>query len=220
MIGKTCLSKKLRVLVPVLVVCLLNPPVASASLIDPPSRGSGGSGGNTVQYYYWSPLTVVETITDIGGATYKYEYFFTNVDSSEIWAFGVWTKFEISGLTKFTQCQTWFAESYHVSMSAPEYDPRNLDPLLAYHADTYTWFPDSGDPPDAIPIGGFVSGLSFTSDHYDPLPKWYNYETIASGWAGTNGTGKLAAVGLTVPEPAAIFLLGLGGIASLRKRRA
>jgi len=205
------------VVVFIAAVCFLNPPAASAVPVDPSARGSGGSGGNTVECYYPSPLTVVETITDIGGGSYKYGYSFVNVDGSGIWGFGIWTTFEISDPTNFTQCPAWLSLSYPVDMSAPEYDGRNLDPEIIYHADT--WTEPMVDAATAIPSRSVVSGFSFTSAHYDPSPKWYNYETIASGWAMMNGTGKLAAVGLTVPEPATFFLLGLGGTALLRRRR-
>lgn len=222
MMVKAKVLRRFCVVVFMVGVCFLILPAASATPISPISRGSGGSGGNSVKYLYQSPLTVVEKVTDIGGGSYKYEYSFTNVDTSDIWGFGVWTTFVISDMpviTTFTECPTWGAVSYPVDDSVPEYDPRNLDPAIVYHADTWTEpFFEPFAPINCIPVNQAVSGFSFTSNHYDPSPKYYNYETIASGYALTNG-GYLAAVGQTVPEPGTILLLGFSGLALLKKRR-
>jgi hypothetical protein len=55
------------------------------------------------------------------------------------------------------------------------------------------------------------------SDTYDPSSKYYYYETIASGWTQTNGSGDVAAVGLTtaVPEPSTLALLIVGAAGGL-----
>lgn len=53
----------------------------------------------TVDWYYWSPLTVAENITDLGGGSYRYNYSFVNVDMSPIWNFGINTTFITQGST-------------------------------------------------------------------------------------------------------------------------
>ncbi|MCX5636570.1 MAG: PEP-CTERM sorting domain-containing protein, partial [Planctomycetota bacterium] len=66
----------------------------------------------------------------------------------------------------------------------------------------------------AIKLGEYASGFSFVASVYDSSPKYYCYELFPyPTWPG----GKVAAVGLTVPEPASLLLLGLGGLALIRK---
>ena len=98
-----------------------------------------------------------------------------------------------------------------------EYDARNLDPDIAYLIHSSAGGGIDGNPIARITPGELVEGFSFTTSIYDTSPKYYIYETTASGYTETNGTGKVAAVGITVPEPATLFLVGLGGI-MLRKR--
>ncbi len=144
------------------MVNALNP--ASYWRVDDDPIGPG-SGGNTVKYHYWSPLTVVENITSLGGGQWQYDYSFTNLDTSPIWLFALYTDFPPSSETVFDNHPGW------------------------------------------------------GSSTYDPSPKFYGYETIASGYTQTNG-GYLASVGQTVPEPATMVLLGLGGLAlRISKRR-
>lgn len=172
----------------------------------------------SVEYMYESPLTVTETITDIGSGSYEYEYSFTNVDTSPIWHFLVHITFTRTGRTisNFAEYPGWVSQMVAVTGAYTEYDARNLDPDISHNFFTFptSWQDfDSGIPPEQT-----VSGFSFESNHYDPSPKYYGYETLASGYARQNG-GRLAAVGQTVPGPTTLLLLGLGGL-MLRRRRA
>lgn len=201
----------------VMGICLLQVPEILAAESNPFTEGSGG---NTIDWYYWSPLTVVENITDIGGGSYRYEYSFVNVDTSPIWEFVVNTTFVARPGNKFTGHLSWGGPVWYlVTKVYPEYDTRNLDPDIIGLIGTYTkpWWPD---PVTAVQINEAASGFSFTASIYDPSPKYYFYETIASGWTQTNGTGKVAAVGLTIPEPGTVLLVGLGGLGLTRRRRA
>lgn len=170
-----------------------------------------------IEYLYESPLTVMETITDIGGGSYRYEYSFSNTDTSPIWHFLVYTDFyPVEGTVgNFGEYPSWNNNLGTITHARPEYDARNLDPDISHVVSTYpeTWADfDSGIEP-----GQAVSGFSFESGILDYSPKYYAYETLASGYADENG-GLVAAVGQTVPEPTTLLLLGLGGLL-LRKRR-
>ncbi len=171
-----------------------------------------------VEYMYASPVTVIETITDIGGGSYEYEYSFTNVDTSPIWDFVVYTTFTPtdSSVSSFAEYPDWLSDIKAITDILPEYDARNLDPDISHLVGT---FPQSWENFDSgIQPGQTVSGFSFTSNHYDLSPKYYGYETFASGWAHENG-GMVAAAGQTVPEPSTLLLIGMGGL-MLRKRRS
>ncbi len=174
-----------------------------------------------IDWYYDSPLTVVEEITDIGGGNYRYEYSFENVDTSPIWSFGVYTKFLTTGENTFTGHSTWVGPySGLITNIYPEYDARNLDPGILYS--NYSGYEDGmyGDPSDGIDIGESASGFSFVSDVFDLIPKYYMYETIESGYTQTNGTGKVAAVGTTVPEPLTLFFFGAGVLILFKRNKS
>ena len=151
---------------------------------------------------------------------YQYDFSFTNVDTSPIWLFGVYTDFAPSIPTLFTGHAGWDSSPLSVSAALAEYDGRNLDPAILYVP--YTWTNPWVDPVTSIQIGESVSGFSFTASVYDSSAKYYIYETIASGYT-QNGTGKVAAVGMTevIPAPGAILLgsIGLGFVNWLRRRR-
>jgi hypothetical protein len=182
----------------VMTICLLNISSASAG----------------VTYDHWSPLTVHEQITNIGGGQYKYTYSFVNEDTSPIWSFGVCSNFPTMGNGYFTGHSGWLLSTSPISAYSAGYDARNLDPDVQFLAIALTQ--PFINQATAIQIGEHASGFYFTAFGYDPSPKYYFYETIASGYILTNGTGKVAAVGLT-PEPATLLLLGLGGL-FLRKK--
>jgi hypothetical protein len=163
----------------------------------------------TIEWDHWSPLTVIETITATGDGKYLYEYSFTNVDTSPIWGFGVYTTFAISGNSTFVEQSTWMPpRPSSVTDMPPEYDARNLDISIIQVVGTAPYYLNE-NPNEAIQLGVSVSGFSFSSSICDSSPKYYFYETIASGYAVTNGTGRVAAVGLT-PEPTTLLLFGLG----------
>ena len=201
------------IIIIVVGICLLQVCQGYAVMVSP---HAGGTGGNTIDWYYQSPLTITENITDIGGGCYQYDYSFVNVDSSPIWSFGIYTTFAVENVYTFSGHSSWGTVSLAMTEVFPEYDARNLDPAIL--RDTHTWTEPWQDSATSIQIGEAASGFSFTALMYDPSPKYYEYETIASGYARTNGTGKVAAVGLT-PEPATVFLLGLGTLVLLVGRR-
>ena len=171
---------------------------------------------SAVSWDHWSPLTVHEEITYLGGYQYNYEYSFVNEDTSPIWSFGICSNLlPLAAPSDFTGHSSWLATVSPSGNFSPQYDARNLDPDNQFLA--IAWSQPFISQSTAIQIGEHASGFSFTAFGYDPSPKYYFYETISSGYILTNGTGKVAAVGLT-PEPATLFLLTLGGLV-LRKRK-
>jgi len=173
----------------------------------------------TIQWNYASPLTVTEKITDAGGIGWRYTYSLTNTDTSPIWRFGVFTRNYIITPEKAFTNKNWlipgFVENKDIYQA---YDARNLDGSISgmifsdYEGGLH------GSPSLAIQINETATGFSYISADYDPNPKYYFYETIASGYTRTNGTGNVAAVGMTVPEPGMIILL-VSGFLILRKRQ-
>jgi len=186
----------LLLLVP--LVLASNARVVSAAQTYATTNGSLNSGSHSVSYDHWSVVMVIETITDLGGGTWKYSYEFTNTEASSIWIVGVWTTFQTNApFTTFTQMDpfgTWIAYSHDINVAFVEYDARNLDPNILWLSATHdTPFPASPNP---IPSGAHVSGFSFTANVLNTSPKYYWYELWGS-WA--HQLGYVTAVGLTVP---------------------
>ncbi len=173
----------------------------------------------TVVWQYSSPLTVTETITDIGGGDWQYEYSFQNVDTSPIWMFGIYLPFQTyegsSYESSFTGCSSWNLDHDDIDLVSQQYDGRNLDSNIIKLVTTYT--EPVLDETTAIPLSASVSGFHFTASVLDTSPKHYFYETIASGFAWN--TGEVAAVGTTVPEPSTIVMLGIGCLTLGRRKR-
>ena len=151
---------------------------------------------NVIQWLYDSPLTVYETIVDLGGGQYEYRYNFENVDDANIWHFTILTTFECGWpVPTWTEYPSWYAGTWAIGDPAPAYDPIELDPDIFWY--TTTWAPGYEFSDDPIVPGASVSGFGFTADVNDDGPKYYYYETLESGYA--IDTGYVAAVGLTVP---------------------
>jgi len=181
-----------------------------------PVLGMVSTANATISWDHWSPLTVEETITDIGGS-YRYEYSFVNVDTSPIHNFVIYPTFDVAGENKFTGHSSWFGLlEPPIDEVASVWDARNLNPNIVELVGTYT--NPIVDVTTSIQISESASGFSFTTSVYDPSPKYYAYETIASGSATNNHTGNVAAVGTTVPEPMTIVLFALSGLMLRRKR--
>lgn len=129
--------------------------------------------------------------------------------------------FETHGERRFAEYPTWNQPGFgYIYDLLPEYYPDNLAPdifgvtlISNCEGNLVT---KTCPCETAIQVGGYAHGFSFLSSAYDTSAKYYFYETVASGGLG----GEVAAVGLTVPEPATMLLLGLGGLLLFRKRRA
>jgi len=163
---------------------------------------------------YDSPLTIVETITDIGGGDYRYEYSFTNVDTSTIWDFHLYTTFNVQPENTFSGYEKW-VEPQFVTVSRyrrynPLYDPQVLDAEIIGGVWTgYEYWGIAGEESGILP-NDHAEGFSFTSNIYDLTPKYYSYITIETNGPEPYFQGMFSAVGTTVPEPASIAFLGLG----------
>lgn len=165
----------------------------SSPLLDPDADPDPDAMRDVV-YLYDSPLIVWEEIVDLGGGQYQYTYRFENVDSANIWHFGVWTMFgPIESISTWLGHDAWVYSSGDIIDIYPAYDGRNLNPDIVFVANT--WGPNWPDTDDPIVPGEYVEGFSYVGDYFDDSPKWYFYETIESGYAGD--TGFVAAVGLT-----------------------
>lgn len=178
-----------------------------------------------IQWMYDSPLTVVENITDIGGGEYLYEYSFTNVDTSPIWGFGIFLTFDVTPQNTFdippsgTPGGYWIGPYFGDITPGSAYDGSILDASIYARISTSNEAGAlGGNPVVSIMPNQFVSGFSFTSSVLDDSPKYYYYCTIASGNPSSNGTGEVAAVGTTVPEPCLVVMLSFG-LAILSQRK-
>jgi hypothetical protein len=80
--------------------------------------------------------------------------------------------------------------------------------LTAFNFNGYAWAEDIGD----------MGGLTATTSNL--FGNWGNISDYQSDWSSNNTIVKLLADETGIPEPASILLLGLGGLAWIRKRRA
>ncbi len=179
-----------------------------------------------ITWEYDSPLTVTETITDIGGGDYQYEYSFENVDTSPIWMFGVYLKFDATPDSTFdieptTEPGGWWVGPYYflIEQYEPVFDGRNLDSNITGLINSSNEAGAGGNPVVSITSGEFASGFSFMSSVYDATPKYYFYCAIGTEAPWESESGKVTAVGTTVPEPTTISLLGIGALAFRSRRR-
>jgi len=181
------------------------------------------SAGAAIVWDYDSPLTVIENVTNIGGGEYRYEYSFVNEDSLPITFFGVYTTFEAQAENTFAGLHPTWDEPFFwsVDIIGHIYDARSLDAaiigLIVIHNCQYLVAETVCPGETAIQPGQAVAGFSFIASVYDASPKYYFYSTIDSGYP--NDTGRLAAVGTTVPEPMSLVLLCFGGLALIKTRR-
>ena len=158
-------------------------------------------------YDYASPLTMNMSTTDLGGGTWHYDLSFLNTDTSNIWHFMVWTSastFNVIG--NLSNYDNGHAVPGGV---ASQYNATNIDPGISWMA--HMWENPFGGS-NGIQIGN-IGTFSFDTSYYTSS-LLYGYETGASGWAQSNETGNLAAVGVAttahVPEPSTLLLLGSG----------
>jgi hypothetical protein len=166
---------------------------------------------------YESPLNIVEIITDIGGGSYRYEYSFTNIDSSTIWHFNIYTTIDIQPENAFSGYEKWTGLDYaSVDQYGSTYDPRVLDDDIVGGVGTAYEYWGFGEA-FGIQPNNYAGGLTYLSNIYDPSPKYYSYTTIATNGPGPYLQDKMSAVGQTIPEPSSLVLFGLGCLA-LRRR--
>ncbi len=174
---------------------------------------------------YDSPLNVYEEITDIGGGNYRYEYSFENVDTSIIHSFIIYTEFIAQGQSDFDGFQHWVGHFVTVGgiypgydSINPEYDPRILDEDIT--GGVWTGYEYWEGEEYGIQVNDFVSGFSFTSTTYDPLPKYYSYTTIETSGPDPYESGIVSAVGTTIPEPGTVFLFGAGVLILFKRNKS
>ena len=164
---------------------------------------------------YSSPLSVVETITDIGGGNYRYEYSFKNIDTSTIWDFHLFTTFNVQLENTFSGYEKW--EKWFITVEQyGTYDPRILDGDIIGGVSTAYEYWAFGEE-FGIQPSNITEGLTYLSSIYEPSPKYYAYTTIETNGDIAYWQGVMSAVGQTVPEPCTLSLLALGALLVKRK---
>jgi hypothetical protein len=166
-------------------------------------------------------LSVVQTITSLGGGQWQYAFDVATSDPSPVWEFSVYTSFATTNGTAVTFPHV---AANGIGVGTTVYDPSAINPSLTTITDM--WYTPFGGP-NGLPNGG-TAKLTFDASVYDPSAKLFAYETVASGYA-LSGTGPLGSLGevegigftnSAVPEPTTLSLLGIGlsSLALFRKR--
>lgn len=176
---------------------------------------------SVAQVAQWSDneLQITESIFDVGGGIWQYDYQIVSSEPSNVWFLFFYTDFNT-----FNETSASFPNSGSLNIANvyPEYDARNLDANITFMAQ-YWFTPFAG----ANGINqGEVATFSFQSTQFDDSQKLYGYETGASGWAGGNAgeagsQGLVHALGFTtaVPEPNSMVVLGLIALGAVTRRK-
>jgi len=177
---------------------------------------------SAIQWDHDSPLTVQETITLLNGGLWRYEYSFVNTETSPIISFGLYTRIPWSDYSGFRDRLLYGFYTTTIDDVPPVCDARNLDPQIIRRGTCTSCTQNHlGDiiciEEQMIQPGELAAGLAYTSTIYDPLPKYYYYETLESGHAMQSGV--VGAVGQTVPEPTTLLLIAFGGLGLAGRHR-
>ncbi|HPS55280.1 MAG TPA: hypothetical protein PLP05_06765, partial [Sedimentisphaerales bacterium] len=98
------------------------------------------SANATIVWDHWSPLTVMECITDIGNGDYQYKYSLINVDTSPIWGFAIYTNFVTQAESTFAEYPFWRSGTNLIDDADFEYDARNLSTNIVMFMGTSCFF--------------------------------------------------------------------------------
>ena len=170
-----------------------------------------------------APFDVIETISDLGGGHWQYDYTFTNSDPDAIWNFQIYTDWTTSSPT--APKSGTIAADFSVDGIVAPYDPRNIEPSTLWVSHFYATDWSSapyGASAYAIQSGETMTGFGFTARHIRPIRQAVRPTTRAQNYAYYSK--EVSAYGYTAPtpEPVTLVLLacsGLVGFAVRRKRR-
>lgn len=167
---------------------------------------------SAIVWEYDSPLTIVETITEIESGTYLYEYSFENTDTSTIWDFVLYTTFNVQPVDTWDGYDVWVNPQFTtVQQLSSAYDPHILDDEIIGGIWTgyEYWTPVFGEE-EGIQPNDEAAGFSYVANIFNATPKYYCYTTIETNGPGPYLQGNVSAVGQTIPEPATLVLFGWG----------